>query len=29
VNEVPALAARTGNEDHLDACHFAAVVSVL
>ena len=27
-NEVPPLAPRTGKEDHLDACHFAAVVPV-
>jgi peptide/nickel transport system ATP-binding protein len=29
VNEVPPLAPRIGNEDHLDACHFAAVAPVL
>jgi peptide/nickel transport system ATP-binding protein len=29
VAEVPPLAARTGGDDHVDACHFAAVVPVL
>jgi peptide/nickel transport system ATP-binding protein len=28
-DEPPALTARTGERDHLDACHFASVVSVL
>jgi peptide/nickel transport system ATP-binding protein len=29
VAEVPQLAVRTGGDDHLDACHYAAVVPVL
>jgi peptide/nickel transport system ATP-binding protein len=29
VDENPPLAARTGGDDHLDACHYAAVVPVL
>jgi peptide/nickel transport system ATP-binding protein len=29
VNEAPPLLPRTGGDDHLDACHYAAVVSVL